>query len=80
MTVIKMAKYLRRQDLIESSLAFQMFGKRLCDLTYSENKEYYRIRKQISRQKESIQQNEKDYRVKHWIKTREEKLKCQEQN
>lgn len=71
-----MAKYLRRQDLVESSVAFQMYGKRLCDLTDAERKEYYKIRKQISRQKETIKQSEKEYRIKHWIKKKAERTKC----
>lgn len=75
-----MAKYTRREDLIQSSLAFKMYGKRLCDLSAEEKRDYYRIRKQVSRQKESIKQNEREYRVKHWIKTKEERHKCLNEN
>lgn len=45
-----MAKNLLRQDLIEKSHSFKMFGKRRCDLTREQLKEYNRIRKQVSRQ------------------------------
>jgi hypothetical protein len=48
--VRKMAKNSLRQDLLEKTHSFKMFGKRRCDLTREELKEYNRIRKQISRQ------------------------------
>lgn len=75
-----MAKYLRRQDLVESSMAFKMFGKRMCDFTPEEKREYYKIRKQVSRLKDEIKQNEKEYRIKHWIKLKEERAKCLSEN
>ena len=71
-----MAKYMRRQDLVESSMAFQMNGKRLCDFTPEEKREYNRIRKQASREKEQIRQNEKEYRIKHWEETKRKKNEC----
>lgn len=61
-----MAKYTRRIDLVESSLCYQVFGKRLCDCSESERKEYFKIRKQESRKKEHIKENEKEYRKRHW--------------
>jgi len=63
-----MAKYARRRDLVENSLAFKMFGKRLCDFDYSQLKEYNRISKQKSRQKDEIKQKEKTYHCEYFKK------------
>lgn len=65
-----MAKYTRRQELIENSLSYNIVGKRLCDCSQEERREYFRIRKQASRKKEQIQENERQYRKKHWIETK----------
>ena len=46
-----MAKNLLRQDLIEKSFAYQVYGKRFCDLTKEERREYNRIKKRLSREK-----------------------------
>lgn len=44
-----MAKYARRRDLIVNTFAFQIFGKRRCDFTPDELKQYNRLKKRISR-------------------------------
>lgn len=44
-----MAKYERREDLIQKSVSFKMFNKRYCDLTKDEKREYFRERKRVSR-------------------------------
>lgn len=46
-----MAKNLLRQDLIEKSFAYQVYGKRFCDLTKEEKREYNRVKKRLSREK-----------------------------
>ena len=65
-----MAKYTRRVDLIEGSHSYKMLGKRLCDCTEEERREYNRLRKQESRKKDHIKDNEKAYRKKHWEATK----------
>lgn len=49
-----MAKNLLRQDLIEKSFAFKVFGKRRCDFTKEEHREYNRLKQQESRQRKSL--------------------------
>lgn len=44
-----MAKYMRRADLVATTFAFKVFGKRRCDFSEAEMKEYNRLQKQISR-------------------------------
>lgn len=46
-----MAKYTRREDLVNISLAFKMFNKRYCDFTKEEKREYFKERKRVSRLK-----------------------------
>lgn len=65
-----MAKYDRREDLVEKSFCFKRFGKRLCDCSPEEKREYFRLRKQASREKDSIQESEKQYRKTKWEKQR----------
>ena len=62
-----MAKYLRRQDLIEVSLAFKMHGKRYCDFDANEKKEYFKERKRISRLRLSERRTDK------WDKSKSKK-------
>lgn len=75
-----MAKYARREDLVTNTFAFKMFNKRLCDLNSEEKREYYRIRKQVSREKDIIKESERIYRARCWSKLKEEMMKCQNQN
>lgn len=65
-----MAKYNRRDDLVQNTFAFKMFGKRLCDLNDYEKKEYFRQRKQFSRNKDTIREKERIYREIYWNKKR----------
>lgn len=44
-----MAKYARKTDLIVNTFAFQIFGKRRCDFTPEEMRQYNRLKKRISR-------------------------------
>lgn len=68
-----MAKYMRRNELVEESLCFKTFGKRLCDCSEEEKKEYFRIRKQESRKKEEIRERERQYRKSMWLKIKDRK-------
>lgn len=49
-----MAKNMLRLDLIENSFAFKVFGKRRCDFNKQELREYNRLKKQQSREKQRI--------------------------
>ena len=69
-----MSRYSRREDLIEKSLCYKLLGKRLCDCTLEEKREYFKIRKRESRKKDYIQEREKDYRANYWITIQKEKL------
>lgn len=69
-----MSRYSRREDLIEKSLCYKLIGKRLCDCTLEEKREYFKVRKRESRKKEYIQEREKDYRANYWITVQKEKL------
>lgn len=46
-----MAKYARKQELVANTFSFTMFGKRRCDLSKTELREYNKIRQRISRER-----------------------------
>lgn len=69
-----MARYDRRIELVENSFCFKLFGKRLCDCNTQEKREYFRLRKQASRQKESVQEYERQYRKANWARIKDDRL------
>lgn len=62
-----MRKNARKEEFIVKSASYQMFGKRWCDLSTEEKKEFNRVMKRKSRMRPESRKIESEY-MKNWRK------------
>ena len=69
-----MAKIARKQELIETSFAFQTFGKRYADLTPDELRKYNSMRQNYVRNKDREAFRKKNREYKRLVKQRRREM------